>query len=161
MIGEPPLPCLEIVDSAAKGLGVKTTDKICRGRYICEYLGEFIDADEARKRLSNSTSTDDHNYLIMIREHFLPSVGDRVIGIDARKCGNIARFVNHSCDPNTSLIIGHIGSDLPRVGLFAMRDIHAGEEICFDYGSNNSSLSAAPCHCNSSICRLFLPKDDF
>lgn len=140
-------------------MGVRARERIWKGTYICEYLGEFIDIDEASLRLSNTSLTTDHNYLIVVREHFHPSIGNRVISIDARNSGNIARFINHSCDPNACMIIGHVGSDLPRVGLFAMRDIDANEEICFDYGSPDSSLSSTVCHCNTALCRNFLPED--
>ena len=41
-----------------------------------------------------------------------------------------ADFVNHSCDPNC----GIVGSVL----LVTMRDVEAGEELCFDYAMTDS-----------------------
>lgn len=48
---------------------------------------------------------------------------------------------------------------IPRVGLFAKRNINALEEITFDYGANctDTQESKFPCYCGSSNCRKFLP----
>jgi histone-lysine N-methyltransferase SUV39H len=61
--------------------------------------------------------------------------------------GNVARMLNHSCEPNvTTLEItvarAPVSKDeeetdptpkVPRVGFFTMRDIQADEELCIDY----------------------------
>jgi SET domain-containing protein len=48
--------------------------------------------------------------------------------------GNEARFINHSCGPNLEVrkyqIMGN-GSEEFEVGFWALRDIPAGEEVCF------------------------------
>jgi SET domain-containing protein len=63
--------------------------------------------------------------------------------------GNADDCVNHSCAPNSGLQIA--GLD---VRLIALRDITAGEEICFDYSTTmNEDDFEMPCKCDSSICR--------
>jgi len=52
--------------------------------------------------------------------------------IDAGPMGNLSRFMNHSCNPNCETQKWTVGGEV-RVGLFASRDIAAGEEITFDY----------------------------
>ncbi len=53
---------------------------------------------------------------------------------------------NHSCDPNAGLI--------GQVGLVAMRDIEAGEEITFDYAmTDGSPYDEFDCACDSPNCR--------
>lgn len=52
--------------------------------------------------------------------------------IDAKE-GTIARFVNHSCNPNCEMT-KRIVHGQPRVALFAgCRGVEAGHEITFDY----------------------------
>jgi hypothetical protein len=53
---------------------------------------------------------------------------------------------NHSCEPNS----GFTG----QIGLVAMRDIHAGEEITFDYAMcDGSKYDEFTCYCGSEHCR--------
>ena len=56
------------------------------------------------------------------------------------------RYINHSCDPNAGL-----GDDL---GMRALRDIAAGEEVFFDYSTTMSERSwTMSCRCGSPACR--------
>jgi len=52
--------------------------------------------------------------------------------IDPTYKGNMARFINHSCDPNCETqkwnVLGEIA-----VGIFAIKDIREGEELSFNY----------------------------
>jgi hypothetical protein len=53
---------------------------------------------------------------------------------------------NHSCEPN----LGFFG----QIGLVAMRDIQAGEELTFDYAmSDGSPYDEFECHCGLLHCR--------
>ena len=52
--------------------------------------------------------------------------------IDARKYGNVARFINHSCDANlqpVKVFVDHQDLRFPRICLFAKRDVAAREEL--------------------------------
>jgi SET domain-containing protein len=52
--------------------------------------------------------------------------------IDATR-GSMARFVNHSCEPNCRMIKWTVG-DKPRMALFAGdRGIMTGDELTYDY----------------------------
>ncbi|NJN79509.1 MAG: SET domain-containing protein-lysine N-methyltransferase [Anaerolineales bacterium] len=53
---------------------------------------------------------------------------------------------NHSCEPN----LGFSG----QIGLVTMRDVDAGEELCFDYAmSDGEPYDEFDCLCGSKICR--------
>lgn len=52
--------------------------------------------------------------------------------IDATRMGGYARFINHSCEPNCGVEKWEVGGE-ERCGIFALRDIHDGEELTFDY----------------------------
>ena len=50
----------------------------------------------------------------------------------------MARFINHSCEPNLDFEIIRINSFIPHCAFFANKKILAGEEITFSYvGFNN------------------------
>ena len=73
--------------------------------------------------------------------------------IDVAAYGNISHFINHSCEPNLAVFavwINCLDPNLPRLALFATRNIREGEEITFDYMShslrgNNMSRSRSSC----------------
>lgn len=55
-------------------------------------------------------------------------------------------YVNHSCNPNAGLS--------GQIGLVAMRDIKAGEEVCFDYAMcDTMPYDEFECECGSATCR--------
>jgi len=52
--------------------------------------------------------------------------------MDAKHFGNIARFINHRCEPNlvpVSVFVDHQDLRFPRICLFAREDIPAGQEL--------------------------------
>jgi len=54
---------------------------------------------------------------------------------------------NHSCDPNAGFATGE-------PILFAIRDISAGEEICWDYSTSIGEVGwSLECRCGSPKCR--------
>ncbi len=57
---------------------------------------------------------------------------DQGLTIDAKDKANLARFINHSCNPNCITQVWNVAGE-PRAGIFAVRDIPAGEELTFDY----------------------------
>ncbi len=89
------------------------------------------------------------------RHHtFLFAVDDRVV-IDGSRHGNDARFINHSCSPNTEVAIVR-----QRVFIDALRNIEAGEELFYDYWyMTDESYTLEdlkriyPCRCGAENCR--------
>ncbi len=115
---------------------------------MIEYVGELIDDVECKRRLiqQHADDVDDFYILTLDRgrcaffcqqlQHVL-CLGQREYSskrgsihcrfIDAGPKGNKARFINHSCDPNCETVKWNVNGDV-RVGLFATRDITAGEK---------------------------------
>jgi len=95
-----------------KGWGVRTVRASEKGSFVCEYGGEIVSTNEAKERfaeydqlLHERPTSASHNYLLVVREH---TDGDSRIlrcSIDATHHGSVARFVNHSCEPNMSLVM--------------------------------------------------------
>ncbi|CAG0882747.1 unnamed protein product [Darwinula stevensoni] len=122
-----------------RGWGVKTLQKIQKGVFITEYTGEIITTEEADRR-----ATGKGDKLMALNNEGLTYLFDLDLAqnekppytIDATKKGNVARFINHSCDPNVvayNVFIDCLDINLPSVAFFAKRDITRGEELTVDY----------------------------
>merc|ERR1712226_1711134 len=84
-----------------KGFGLKTLDFIPKGSFVIEYVGEIILSTEALERSSKLMHMDSC-YMLSVKEHF--GTVTYTHHIDASKIGNLARFINHSCEPNLCVI---------------------------------------------------------
>lgn len=78
--------------------------------------------------------------------------------IDAKWCGNVGRFLNHSCDPNLEKVNVFVDSHdarVPRVAFFANSLIKAGTELCYDYGYFTGYVEGKhrTCLCGAANCR--------
>ena len=68
---------------------------------------------------------------------------------------NVARYINHSCDPNCEVA----GSGL-KVWVYAIKDIKKGEELTYDYGfSFDKDYKNFPCKCNSNNCVGYIVRE--
>lgn len=63
------------------------------GQFIMEYVGEVLDYRQFKSRSKQYAKTGN------IHHYFMALNADEVI--DATLKGNISRFINHSCDPNS------------------------------------------------------------
>ncbi|XP_052746878.1 histone-lysine N-methyltransferase Su(var)3-9 [Bicyclus anynana] len=149
------------------GWGVRAEQDIKQGQFICQYVGEVITMEESERR-GQEYDASGLTYLFDLDFNSC----DSIYTIDAFNFGNVAHFINHSCDPNTgvwAVWADCLDPNLPMLALFAKRDIQAGEQICFDYlqkNTNNdevreSSLSSQGtsrpiCKCGAAACRKYL-----
>lgn len=62
----------------------------------------------------------------------------------------ILNFVNHSCDPNSEIVLNQRGAFL-----LSKRKILAGEEITLDYCATEEKNTLIECKCKSNNCRNF------
>jgi SET domain-containing protein len=76
-----------------------------------------------------------------------------VFTIDKRTCidgsvpWNLARYANHSCDPNCRSV-----KISGRIWLRTLRPVAKGEEITYDYGYDFANYTENPCTCGSPSC---------
>jgi SET domain-containing protein len=116
--------------SAISGWGVYATHPIKEDTRIVEYKGELVSQEEAWRR--------EQRYLPRQRI-WLFTVNTRWAR-DAAVGGNVARYINHSCNPNCYVeIFGH------HIWIIASRDIRKGEELVYDY--NTDGVAGIPCRC--------------
>ncbi|GAA5911837.1 uncharacterized protein JCM6883_001285 [Sporobolomyces salmoneus] len=112
-----------------RGFGLKTMVPIRKGDLVIEYRGEIISRDESYRRVLNDYKDRSDYYFLEY---------DSMEVIDAGQKGNSSRFINHSCGPNCEVVRWRLASiDEYQVGIFARRDIQAGEELTYNYGWQN------------------------
>jgi uncharacterized protein len=135
----------KVVHSGIHGRGVVATEPIAEGQRLVEYIGEIITPAEADRRYPFAEDEPQHTFLF--------SVSERKI-IDAASGGNVARFINHSCDPNCEAVI-----EKGRVFIEASRNIEPGEELGYDYWfvldepHNKKNRELYKCNCGAKNCR--------
>ncbi|KAI5430689.1 histone-lysine N-methyltransferase, H3 lysine-9 specific SUVH5 [Lathyrus oleraceus] len=143
---------LEIFKTKTKGWGVRSKKKIPSGSFICEYLGEIIEDEQAVKMIDN----DEYLFNIGSTNH-----KDGVFTIDASKYGNMARFINHSCSPNLfclNVLFDHDDVRIPHIMLFAAEDIPQKTELTYNYNYkidqvvDNGVVKKKYCYCGASNC---------
>jgi uncharacterized protein len=124
---------LIVRSSSIHAAGCYTTAPIAKGTRVVEYTGPLIDKEEADRRYEDKPIT------------YLFGIGDGSRVIDGH---GIAMFINHSCDANceTEEIDDH-------VWIVAIRNIAAGEELCYDYCLYDGGDEEAPCNCGARTCR--------
>ena len=108
-----------------KGWACRAEETIKRGTFIVEYVGEIIGPEEAARRLEDYDKRGVH-YVFGFR-------GSDVC-IDPVAMGNVARTLNHSCEPNVTKIQVYaadmrLGRRFPKMAFFASREIKKGEEV--------------------------------
>ena len=140
--------------TGGKGWGLKSRAPIKKGTFVVEYCGELIDGPEFQRRLKAKQDAGDVAY------YFLTLDNQRII--DAGPSGNMARFMNHCCQPNCETQKWTVLGDT-RVGLFALHDIPADTELTFNYQLecaqdmvNESNQRKQPCGCGAPNCAGFI-----
>lgn len=137
----------EVRGSEIHGRGVYATCFIEKEARIIEYVGERIDKKESERRglsqHSKSLKTGDAAVYIFTLS--------RKYDIDGNVPWNTARLINHSCNPNCEAWI-----EGRRIYIHALRDIHPGEELTFDYGFDVDCFEDHPCRCGTPECVGFI-----
>lgn len=140
-----------------KGFGLRTLRDLPVGAFVIEYVGEVIKQGEFEARTAKSSSSSGTPH------YFTMNAGPDVI-IDATRRGNLARFINHSCSPN-SVTQKWLVQGATRIGIFTLRPVKSGEEITFDYkfirfGYHPLALicrqTAQICVCGEPNCKGFI-----
>lgn len=111
--------------------GVFCRRPVAKDEIVALWGGKILSAEEIDRSMPNFTQQilqiEDGFYL------FSPTM-------EASDC------FNHSCEPNVGLS--------GQIGLIAMRDIQAGEEVCLDYAMcDGSDYDEFDCSCGSPNCR--------
>ena len=137
-------PPTEVFRTAECGFGLRVTGDVDEGTKLIEYLGEVVTAEECERRMSSYKIGDDF---------YFASLGGGLM-LDARPCGSVARFANHSCEPNCELQKWNVMGER-RICLVSLRPLKAGEEMTYNYQYHEDGLDCVkrqPCRCGSRNC---------
>ena len=135
------------VKTKNKGWGLCAGEPLKKGVFVMEYVGEIFSTEtEFGQKRMEMYAKSNVSYL-------MKSSASEVI--DATEYGNMARFINHSWDPNCETqkwnVLGEIW-----VGIFTLRDINVGEELNFDYQFDCFNTPYSRWYCGSDNCKGFL-----
>ncbi len=134
----------EVRRSRIQGRGVFATRKIRKGTRLIRYVGQPITHEEADRRYDDQEGRH-HTFLFVLDE-------DTVL--DARRGGNDARFINHSCEPNCETEI-----DDGEIWVRSIAPIAPETELVYDYrfdwddAYDPDDVRYYACRCGSTKCR--------
>jgi len=138
-------PRIVVRRSGIHGRGVFARRLLREGETVCEYKGERISEAEIGRRYPEDMDGVNHTFVFGIEYD---------LNIDGGVNGNIARWINHACDPNCDTF-----EKGKRIYVRAIRDIRPGEELSYDYAIEaGEPLTKAvkarwPCWCGTKKCR--------
>ena len=115
------------------GLGLKALRNFEKDEELIEYKGRRISEKEACRKANR--------YLFQLNEFSY---------IDGSSRTNLARYINHSCSPNSQAFLSH---DECRITIEAIKAIKEGEEIVIDYGQEYFDAYIAPSGCRCAKCK--------
>jgi len=124
--------------------GLYANRNIKKGTKIIQYRGKLISIkkSEVHPKFDNEKAI----YLFNINKKY---------DLDGDFKFNIARLINHSCEPNCEVI----GKGL-KIWVFAIRDIKKDEELSYDYGfSYDENYKDFPCRCGSKKCVGYIVRE--
>nr|XP_023923957.1 histone-lysine N-methyltransferase ASHH1-like isoform X2 [Quercus suber] len=137
----------KLFKTQGRGWGLLADKDIKAGQFIIEYCGEVISWKEAKRR-SHAYETQG------LKDAFIISLNGSE-SIDATKKGSLARFINHSCQPNCETRKWNVLGEI-RVGIFAKEDISKGTELGYDYNFEWYGGAKVRCLCGAVSCSGFL-----
>ncbi|XP_068606492.1 LOW QUALITY PROTEIN: histone-lysine N-methyltransferase SETD1A [Brachionichthys hirsutus] len=123
--------------------GLFAMEPIAADEMVIEYVGQNIRqmvADNREKRYAQQG----------IGSSYLFRVDHDTI-IDATKCGNLARFINHCCTPSCYAKVITIESQ-KKIVIYSKQAIAINEEITYDYKFPLED-NKIPCLCGTENCR--------
>jgi uncharacterized protein len=118
------------VKRSSAGLGVFADEAIKKKSFVLDYSGAIISEEKAQK----------------IGGRYLFEINSRWT-IDGRKLENLSRYINHSCRPNCEP-----KTRGKRIVIYSIKNIAAGDELTYDYGTEYFKAYIKPHGCRCPKC---------
>src|SRR6202012_5490867 len=116
------------------GLGLFATKRIKKGTRIIRYFGPLLDS---KKKKDDAI---ENKYLFELNNRWT---------IDGSVRKNVARYINHACRPNAE---SDVRPRKRKVYIRAIKNIEAGDEINYDYGTDYFKAYLKPIGCKCDAC---------
>ena len=140
-----------LVRTENRGWGLILAENVGPGQLVAEYCGEIVDKEESRRRMILAHRISDPNF------YFFQLSANAVL--DAGPAGSLARFINHSCDPNCETQKWSVNGET-RVGIFTKTALSKGVELTYNYFFSSDPEMASEhkvvCLCGSANCPGFM-----
>ncbi|XP_037036081.1 probable histone-lysine N-methyltransferase Mes-4 [Bradysia coprophila] len=120
----------------SKGFGLVASDWIPSGTIVQQYTGEVITTPEFEHRVQNRLRSNVY-FMKYTKEHY----------IDGETKGSVARYINHSCNPNCEFRLWSVNGENVVV-VIALKNIPKDTEITCKYDWSRQ----VPCLCNEENC---------
>ena len=134
-------PLVVVKKSKIHGTGGFARVDLRRSKRIIEYVGPLLSKAKSQAELDAGNA-----YIFILDEDY---------DIDGSVVWNLARFLNHSCNPNCEA-----GIVRGRIWLYARRIIRAGDELTYNYGHALEGYDDRPCRCGASTCVGYMVAED-
>uniref|UniRef100_A0A2A4J0G2 Histone-lysine N-methyltransferase n=1 Tax=Heliothis virescens TaxID=7102 RepID=A0A2A4J0G2_HELVI len=133
--------------SKIQGLGLYAARDLEKHTMVIEYIGEIIRSELSEIREKQYEAKNRGIYMFRLDER-------RVV--DATLSGGLARYINHSCQPNCVAETVEVDRHL-RIIIFAKRRIARGEELAYDYKFDiEDDAHKIMCMCGAPNCRKWM-----
>ena len=146
----------KVFKSKVHGTGICASQNIKKDIKIIQYIGTKINKKEGDRRSAKRIKKFLHSrttgsvYIFELNNKF---------DIDGSVKRNLARFINHSCNPNCEVEIIK-----QEIWIKSIKSIKKGDELCYDYGYefDRDDYQDHICRCNSKNCiGYIISKDDW
>ena len=134
---------LEVRKSHIHGWGLFVKEHIAKDAMIVEYQGQTIRqkvADVREKRYEERGLGSCYMFRL-----------DADTIVDATFTGNLARFINHSCQPKAYAKIISVDTSVKKIIIFAQEELDVGDEVTYDYKFPIED-EALRCDCGAPNC---------
>lgn len=128
--------------SAINRKGIFASSDIAKGEVVFVKAGHIVDGTTA-KLLESKLG----EYCLQISTELF------LCPTTPKEVEDTAIYVNHSCEPN----IGPAGE----IVFVSLRNISAGEELCYDYAMTTAREYRLECNCGSTNCRETITGNDW
>ena len=135
-------PLIVVKKSRIHGIGAFARVNIRHGKRLIEYIGPRLSKAAGQAELAKQNV-----YIFTL---------DDTYDIDGSVDWNLARFLNHSCDPNCEADVVR-----GRIWIYAIRAIRAGEELTYNYSHGLEGYEERPCQCGATNCVGYMVAEEF
>jgi SET domain-containing protein len=131
---------LEVREGGIAGRGVFCKEYIPKGSWLCEYKAGLVYPPSERKKHEEIYDLNGEGSYIIESTYAIPNHG-RMCWDATRRYNQIGRYMNHAQKPNAELTQPYEVRGKWRIGFVAVRDIHADDEVVWDYGVRGQEWS--------------------